>query len=141
VNDTAIQDGNFTGGAAPPTVNTYSYYSSGGPGAGGGYNWGQMTVSDGTVMNGYFCDTGFTQPWHGAGGSRGYCYFENFTNPAQNVTYQIPSSAPGFGFGSRHTGAMQMALCDGSVRSYPYGRPGLGVIVGMNDGQPSNLPE
>src|SRR5262249_5284101 len=137
VNDTAIQDGNFSGGT-PVTVNTYSYYTSGNT-----QTWGQITLSDGSTMYGSFIDTAMTQPWYGSGSGSVYWYFENFTNPAQNVTYQVPSSAPGggLGFGSRHTGAMQMALSDGPVPCYPYGRPGLGVIVGMNDGQPSNLPE
>jgi prepilin-type N-terminal cleavage/methylation domain-containing protein/prepilin-type processing-associated H-X9-DG protein len=44
------------------------------------------------------------------------------------------------GFGARHPSAMNMLMCDGSVRSYPYGRPGLGVIIGRNDGQLDELP-
>jgi prepilin-type N-terminal cleavage/methylation domain-containing protein/prepilin-type processing-associated H-X9-DG protein len=45
------------------------------------------------------------------------------------------------GFGSRHTAVMNMLLCDGSVRRYPYGRPGLGIIIGRNDGQVVTLPD
>jgi prepilin-type processing-associated H-X9-DG protein len=52
-----------------------------------------------------------------------------------------PSIGGDLGFGSRHAGAMNLLLCDGSVRRYPYGRPGLGIIIGRNDGQPSDLPD
>ena len=38
-------------------------------------------------------------------------------------------------FGSRHAGVMNMALCDGSVRSWPYGVTGLTNVVGRNDGK------
>jgi prepilin-type N-terminal cleavage/methylation domain-containing protein/prepilin-type processing-associated H-X9-DG protein len=45
------------------------------------------------------------------------------------------------GFGSRHPGAMNLLLGDGSVRRYPYGRTGLGAIIGRNDGLVVNLPD
>jgi prepilin-type processing-associated H-X9-DG protein len=48
---------------------------------------------------------------------------------------------PDRGFGSHHAGAMNMLLGDGSVRPYPYGRSGLGVIIGRNDGAVADLPD
>jgi prepilin-type processing-associated H-X9-DG protein len=45
------------------------------------------------------------------------------------------------GFGSKHPSAMNMLMCDGSVRSFPYGRTGLGIIIGRNDGQVADLPD
>jgi prepilin-type processing-associated H-X9-DG protein len=53
----------------------------------------------------------------------------------------LPGSNSNLGFGSRHPTAMNMLMCDGSVRTYPYGRPGLGVIIGRNDGQVADLPD
>jgi prepilin-type N-terminal cleavage/methylation domain-containing protein/prepilin-type processing-associated H-X9-DG protein len=37
-------------------------------------------------------------------------------------------------FGSRHPVAMNMAMGDGSVRQFTYGRTGLGALIGRNDG-------
>src|SRR5262249_61160929 len=45
------------------------------------------------------------------------------------------------GFGSRPPGAMNMLLGDGSGRRYPYGRTGLGAIIGRDDGLVVNLPD
>ena len=65
--------------------------------------------------------------------------------PLGGVQPQIAVILPVFnsnlGFGSRHPSAMNMLMCDGSVRRYPYGRPGLGVIIGRNDGQVADLPD
>jgi len=47
----------------------------------------------------------------------------------------------GRGFGSRHPGAMNILLCDGSVRGFPLGRTGLAALVGRNDGLVVELPE
>ena len=53
-----------------------------------------------------------------------------------------PGSSPfGRGFGSRHPGAMNMLLCDGSVRRFALGRTGLAALVGRNDGLVVELPE
>jgi prepilin-type N-terminal cleavage/methylation domain-containing protein/prepilin-type processing-associated H-X9-DG protein len=56
---------------------------------------------------------------------------------------QVPPSPPAFsrGFGSRHPGAMNLLLCDGSVRRFPYGRTGLTALVGRNDGLVVELPD
>jgi hypothetical protein len=36
---------------------------------------------------------------------------------------------------------MNLLLCDGSVRRFPYGRPGLGALVGRNDGMVVEPPD
>jgi prepilin-type processing-associated H-X9-DG protein len=73
-----------------------------------------------------------------------YWYYQagNLSNrPPQTVTVQVPSGPPLLGFGSRHAMSMNVLMCDGSVRTYRYGVPGLGVLIGRDDGQLSNLPE
>lgn len=65
----------------------------------------------------------------------------NFTDPPQTVTVEEDIPTGPVGFGSRHPGVMNMLLCDGSVRRYPYGRPGLGVLIGINDGDTSQPPD
>jgi prepilin-type processing-associated H-X9-DG protein len=56
---------------------------------------------------------------------------------------QIPagSSATSRGFGARHPGAMNLLLCDGSVRSFAFGRTGLTGLVGRDDGLIVELPD
>jgi prepilin-type processing-associated H-X9-DG protein len=71
-------------------------------------------------------------------------YGSDYGQPPVNDTAAPDGSVPVdtyLGFGSRHPSAMNMLMCDGSVRRYPYGRPGLGVIIGRDDGQPSDLPD
>jgi prepilin-type N-terminal cleavage/methylation domain-containing protein/prepilin-type processing-associated H-X9-DG protein len=45
------------------------------------------------------------------------------------------------GFGSRHAGTLNLLMCDGSVRRYPYGRTGLTAIITRNGGEVVNLPD
>jgi prepilin-type N-terminal cleavage/methylation domain-containing protein/prepilin-type processing-associated H-X9-DG protein len=67
-----------------------------------------------------------------------YFYAYNSTLPPQTVTvYELLSP---MGFGSRHPGAMNTLMCDGSVRKWPYGKTGFGNVVGVNDGVPVDLP-
>jgi prepilin-type processing-associated H-X9-DG protein len=56
---------------------------------------------------------------------------------------QIPAGSSLFsrGFGARHAGAMNLLLCDGSVRSFSFGRSGLTALVGRNDGLVVELPD
>jgi prepilin-type N-terminal cleavage/methylation domain-containing protein/prepilin-type processing-associated H-X9-DG protein len=56
---------------------------------------------------------------------------------------QVPPSSSAFsrGFGARHPGAMNVLLCDGSVRRFPCGRMGLTALVGRDDGLVVELPD
>jgi prepilin-type N-terminal cleavage/methylation domain-containing protein/prepilin-type processing-associated H-X9-DG protein len=56
---------------------------------------------------------------------------------------QVPPATPPLtrGFGSRHPGALNLLLCDGSVRRFPYGRTGLTALVGRNDGLVAEVPD
>ena len=49
--------------------------------------------------------------------------------------------AANLGFGARHPAGMNLALCDGAVRRFPYGHKGLQALVGRNDGLGTGLPE
>jgi prepilin-type processing-associated H-X9-DG protein len=56
---------------------------------------------------------------------------------------EIPAGSTKFsrGFGARHPGGINLLLCDGSVRSFPFGRLGLTALVGRNDGLVVELPD
>jgi prepilin-type N-terminal cleavage/methylation domain-containing protein/prepilin-type processing-associated H-X9-DG protein len=92
------------------------------------YDWdsGQAVRNDTAALDG-------TVPLTSGGGSPGPGVVTTL------IIYRPPTQD--LGFGSRHPGAMNLLLCDGSVRRYPYGRTGLGVLIGRDDGQPSNLPD
>jgi prepilin-type N-terminal cleavage/methylation domain-containing protein len=45
------------------------------------------------------------------------------------------------GFGGRHSGAMLMGMCDGSVRRFAYGRTGLGAVISRNGGEVVTLSD
>src|SRR5262249_62098917 len=64
-----------------------------------------------------------------------YFYAYNFTYPPPGQTVVVTQNKIQYGFGSRHPGAMNMLLCDGTGRRFAYGTPGLMAIVGLNDGQ------
>ncbi len=124
INDSAQQDGSQSVGTGPSTsVTLTSYWSSGG---GTDPNQSDWYYTFGTPNQGY------------------WGYAENFTggpgNAGQSVTFTFPPAPQPLGFGSRHPGAMNILLCDGSVQRWPYGTPGLGVVIGVNDGQISNIP-
>jgi prepilin-type N-terminal cleavage/methylation domain-containing protein/prepilin-type processing-associated H-X9-DG protein len=65
----------------------------------------------------------------------------NFTDRPQTVTVIQNKPKGPLGFGSRHPGSMNMLMCDGSVRRYPYGRPGLGILITKDDGQVCEPPD
>jgi len=56
------------------------------------------------------------------------------------LTGMVPF-APGLGFGARHPAAMNLLLCDGAVRRFAYGVPGLGALTRRSDGAPLALPD
>jgi prepilin-type processing-associated H-X9-DG protein len=53
----------------------------------------------------------------------------------------VAQSSPGLGFGARHPSAMNLLLCDGAVRPFPYGHPDLKALVARSDGASVDLPE
>ena len=57
--------------------------------------------------------------------------------PGQTATVTIPPFTT-LGFGSRHDTAINILKCDGSVGRFRYGAPGLGQLIGYNDGVPAN---
>jgi prepilin-type N-terminal cleavage/methylation domain-containing protein/prepilin-type processing-associated H-X9-DG protein len=75
---------------------------------------------------------GYLEPDHGALVVNDTAYRDGDIPPG--------SSLFGRGFGARHPGAMNILLCDGSVRTFPFGHPGLTAIVGRNDGITAQLP-
>ncbi len=143
LNDTAAMDlspGAGTPAASTSTITTYSYYSSSSYYYLSGYN------SSGDYYNMYSFDTAGTKPWYyytyGYSPSYHYFYAENETSPSQTVVVTLPGAATPSGFGSRHIGAMNMAMADASVKAWPYGQTGLTLVVGINDAQPNiNNPE
>jgi prepilin-type processing-associated H-X9-DG protein len=50
----------------------------------------------------------------------------------------LPVGSSGLGFGSRHTSGMNVLRMDGSVNVFTYGRTGLGLLFGRNDGVLTN---
>jgi prepilin-type N-terminal cleavage/methylation domain-containing protein/prepilin-type processing-associated H-X9-DG protein len=78
---------------------------------------------------------------------------DNFSNGANMRDYTVTLSLPSVinpaagssaitpGFGSKHDGGMNMLMCDGSVRGYPFNRPGLADIISRNTTTPVTLPD
>jgi prepilin-type N-terminal cleavage/methylation domain-containing protein/prepilin-type processing-associated H-X9-DG protein len=116
VNDTANPDGAISQ-AGGPTHTFLSYFS--------------QSPYDNNMSDWYFYGVDPNNSAHFIAG-------DNFTNPAQTITVQYVSNP--LGFGSRHPGAMNMLMCDGSVRRWPYGKPGLGNVIGRDDGQIVDIP-
>jgi prepilin-type N-terminal cleavage/methylation domain-containing protein/prepilin-type processing-associated H-X9-DG protein len=137
VNDTAIDD--RTPVATGPTK-SMTFYSSNDPSREGyfyDYNYSTQTYAG-------YIDRAKTKPWYYSAYTYYPSYFSvyatNNTQPPQTVTVDIPTlqTVTQFGFGSRHPGAMNMLMCDASVRRWAYGQPGLGIVIGRNDGQVSD---
>jgi prepilin-type N-terminal cleavage/methylation domain-containing protein/prepilin-type processing-associated H-X9-DG protein len=83
---------------------------------------------------GFYFDHSAVDPYY-------YFFAINRTNPPMTVTVFQNKPKAALGFGARHPGAMNMLLCDGSVRRYPYGRPGLGLLIAKDDGQVCEMPD
>jgi prepilin-type N-terminal cleavage/methylation domain-containing protein/prepilin-type processing-associated H-X9-DG protein len=140
-NDTAYRDGDAPGaGVQGQSITLYSYYDSSRQGWG---TYGTITPPAGSGFQygyGGWLDTGKTKPfyvsYYGYSPTYTYYYAENYTNPASTQTVKLPTGLPGFG--SAHPSGMNVLMCDGSVRRFYYGRPGLTQLIGYNDGVPSN---
>jgi prepilin-type N-terminal cleavage/methylation domain-containing protein/prepilin-type processing-associated H-X9-DG protein len=138
VNDTAYKDGEGPGaGAQGQSFTLYSYYDS----SRQGFYYGQITPPAGYNSGfAYYIDSAKTKPYfiYFYSSTPPYPYFEaeNITNPASTQSVTMPTSLGGFG--SAHPSGMNVLMCDGSVRRFYYGRPGLKQLIGYNDGVPSN---
>jgi prepilin-type N-terminal cleavage/methylation domain-containing protein/prepilin-type processing-associated H-X9-DG protein len=135
VNDTAAQDSVATVGGGK-TITTYSYYDTSSTNK---YNYNMVWDSYPTSYHyTYSLDAGYTKPWLYVQYQQSPFYeaiVENFTYPPQTVSVTISGGSSPLGFGSRHPSSMNMLMCDGSVRRYPYGLKGLGFIIGRDDGR------
>jgi prepilin-type N-terminal cleavage/methylation domain-containing protein/prepilin-type processing-associated H-X9-DG protein len=135
VNDTAVMDTNINTNQSTAPLTLYSYYDSSKDNS---YTTDVKYGPNGITYL-YYLDKGKTKVWlYEIYSPSPYWYWEivNETYPAQTVAATVLTSAPlQLGFGSRHVGAMNMLMCDGSVRRFTYGTPHLGWIIGMNDGQ------
>jgi prepilin-type N-terminal cleavage/methylation domain-containing protein len=91
------------------------------------------------VLYNLWCDVDFGQmPVNDTAIADGTTASSGTVIPLMAIIFRPPVDP---GFGSHHAGAMNMVLGDGSVRTYPYSRPGLGVIIGRNDGAVAELPD
>jgi len=145
--DTAIQDGATvlnanTYAQVTLAASLYDYYNN-------GYQYypDYSSTSDGTSVYTYYIDSKKTRAWlkeyyNYSGGSYWYSEALNETNPTQSVTFtMLTSHQSAIGFGSAHPGAMNISLCDGSVRDWTYGATGLGVVTVRDDGKVSVFPD
>jgi prepilin-type N-terminal cleavage/methylation domain-containing protein/prepilin-type processing-associated H-X9-DG protein len=129
--DTSANFPNYSWGNYP---NNYAYYN-------GSYSYNYPVY---TSTYTYYLDAAKTKPWYFSTyyynyqtGSYYDAYAENVTQPPQTIkwSYSGAGSQQTKGFGSRHTSGMNILMCDGAVRNWPYNLTGLGIVVGMNDGQ------
>jgi prepilin-type processing-associated H-X9-DG protein len=115
-------------------------YAGGSQGNSALYAQRMLDISDGTsntllvaercaTRSGDF-PTGTSMDWDGGETVVNDTAYQDGTSP----------SAGSLGFGSRHSGAMQMGLCDGSVRGFSFGQPSLTAIVSRNGGEVVTVP-
>jgi hypothetical protein len=120
----------------PPTGYYYTYIPS--PGGGGGTQWTYVDAAK-QMPYAYSTNSNTSQQYY-------YVYASNYgmygqtNNPTFSFTVTIPPSPSG-GFGSLHPYGMNMLMCDGAVRVFPYGFKGLGLIASTNTNQPVTLPD
>jgi prepilin-type N-terminal cleavage/methylation domain-containing protein/prepilin-type processing-associated H-X9-DG protein len=118
-------------------VTLHSYNDPSADGHGGYASWAE----DGFTVTAHYIDQARQKPFYYTRSigppAPFWAVASNFTNPPQTVTVSLP--AGGFnpyhgGFGSRHPGSMNLLMCDGSVRRWAYGKPGLGALIARDDG-------
>src|SRR5262249_4865895 len=112
---------------------------------------------------GFYIDSRFQYPYdmfveysysHTQPSFSGFVYqeVENFSIGADMRDYTVTLSLPSVtspavgastspGFGSKHDGGMNMLMCEGSVRGYPFNRLGLADIISRNTKTPVTLPD
>jgi prepilin-type N-terminal cleavage/methylation domain-containing protein/prepilin-type processing-associated H-X9-DG protein len=134
LNDTAVGD-------TPITITTTSYklYSYYDPSRQNGFYSDFQQVNGGYIYK-YYIDQAKTKLYevytYSYTPTYYYAYAYNFSNnPPQTVDVTLTSGGAGqLGFGSRHTSSMNVLMCDGSVRRWPFGKTGLGSLVNRLDG-------
>jgi prepilin-type N-terminal cleavage/methylation domain-containing protein/prepilin-type processing-associated H-X9-DG protein len=106
-----------------------------------------------TYVEYYNYNYDYTTGNYSYGYSEAYAYYEKYSYPYPKssppgstagippLTITPPTFAATSGFGSPHDASMNMLMLDGSVRGYPYGRPGLGLIISINASVPVTLPD
>jgi prepilin-type N-terminal cleavage/methylation domain-containing protein/prepilin-type processing-associated H-X9-DG protein len=138
VNDSAANDVNAAVNAPPSqTFTLYSYYD---PSNDHSFTYTSSPLSGGGFMYTYFIDKGKTKPYYVYiynPSPYHYAYGYNYSSPAQTASVTLQTAGNSLGFGSMHPSAMNILMCDGSVRRYTYGVPGLGVVIGRDDGKPN----
>jgi prepilin-type N-terminal cleavage/methylation domain-containing protein len=142
VNDTAAHDKEAVAGAGS-IITLYSVHDRQATDPALYSVIGTSFTAGGAWQTTYYLDRAKTKPFYFYTSitSPSYSIFLaiNQTNPPQTVDVYIPAGSPGFG--SSHRQSMNLVMCDGAVRSFPYGMSGLGHLVGRNDGQIVALPD